>query len=320
MMGVVAAARWQLRSGTNMRSLKYGVGSLFLGLALLFGVACSDDSESAGDGMKQPTADATGDTTPEPGDTVPGSDVIEDATPGEDATTGDAADGQDQEVGEGCSEGQVLCDGQCVSVKDDPLNCGACANRCADEQACVNRQCADTRRSCGAWAGNTCAEDEYCKFPEGAMCDFADHQGVCTPRPASCSVEEAGEVCGCDGVTYASACMANLAGSDVVSDGACAVSEQCVAMDARAEGDCDQVQVLGMAWDGDQCITLSGCSCEGADCDNLYDAGDINGTIDCHRDYDACIIDCRTLGCEDPDTSCRSCWFTYACLPENLAC
>jgi hypothetical protein len=42
----------------------------------------------------------------------------------------------------------------------------------------------------------------------------------------------------------------------------------CTAQDARGEGACDLV--LGVAWLGSYCGTLSGCSCVGADCGALY--------------------------------------------------
>lgn len=312
-----------------MRNLKSVFGSLFLVLLLLFGVACDSDSASPGGGNHQPDRDATGDTTPEPGDvtptpedTTPGPDARDDATPpGDDASddaSDDAEDADDHELGEACSGQQMRCDGVCVTVTDNPLNCGTCGRRCGDEQACVDSQCVDAPRTCGGWAGNTCAADEFCDFPDGVMCDFADHQGVCTPRPANCDANEMARICGCDGVTYANPCEANLAGADVAREGACTQPGECDAMDARGEGDCEQV--LGIVWDGDACVSLSGCNCVGADCDKLYNADNINGTIECIQHYDACIVDCRTEGCDDPETSCRGCWWTYACMPEGMVC
>jgi hypothetical protein len=55
-----------------------------------------------------------------------------------------------------------------------------------------------------------CFESELCDF-EGDSCGAASEVGVCTRRPAICS----GEIdftCGCDGQTYANACVAGKAG------------------------------------------------------------------------------------------------------------
>jgi hypothetical protein len=43
---------------------------------------------------------------------------------------------------------------------------------------------------------------------------------------------------------------------------------RCDAMDATPVGACDLH--LGIAFDGDECVSLSGCSCEGEDCDSLF--------------------------------------------------
>jgi hypothetical protein len=45
-------------------------------------------------------------------------------------------------------------------------------------------------------------------------------------------------------------------------------ARDCRPMDVRGVGPC--AQVLGVYWDGARCTTLSGCSCEGEDCDRLY--------------------------------------------------
>jgi hypothetical protein len=43
---------------------------------------------------------------------------------------------------------------------------------------------------------------------------------------------------------------------------------RCDAMDATPVGACDLH--LGIAFDGEECVSLSGCSCEGEDCDSLF--------------------------------------------------
>lgn len=44
----------------------------------------------------------------------------------------------------------------------------------------------------------------------------------------------------------------------------------CAAMDARGEGDCDLH--LGVIWNGEACVNISGCSCVGADCQALFES------------------------------------------------
>jgi hypothetical protein len=43
---------------------------------------------------------------------------------------------------------------------------------------------------------------------------------------------------------------------------------RCSAQDARGKGQCERV--LGYAWDGRQCVSLSGCSCVGTDCAGIF--------------------------------------------------
>lgn len=77
-------------------------------------------------------------------------------------------------------------------------------------------------RACGARLGATCDADEFCDFPPGAICDFADATGVCVARPGRCTDVDA-PVCGCDGRDYGNECLANAAGTDVASAGPCRV-------------------------------------------------------------------------------------------------
>lgn len=76
--------------------------------------------------------------------------------------------------------------------------------------------------SCGGFAGLTCRPDEWCDFDDGGLCGGADALGVCRPRPGNC-VDISMPVCGCDGVTHGNGCEANAAGTDVASDGPCAM-------------------------------------------------------------------------------------------------
>jgi hypothetical protein len=75
--------------------------------------------------------------------------------------------------------------------------------------------------SCGGFTGEQCKDREntFCDF-EANSCGDGDATGVCKPRPDICQPVVM-EVCGCDGETYANECEAQLAGTDLASEGAC---------------------------------------------------------------------------------------------------
>jgi hypothetical protein len=90
----------------------------------------------------------------------------------------------------------------------------------------------------------TCADGEYCNFPPAAICGRADGSGTCEPKPEACDAIY-DPVCGCDGMTYSSACAAAMAGVAVEREGTC----------------------------GDSCGGLAGVACEkGSFCDYPPDA------------------------------------------------
>ncbi|MBX7197413.1 MAG: hypothetical protein K1X94_35520 [Sandaracinaceae bacterium] len=64
----------------------------------------------------------------------------------------------------------------------------------------------------------------------------------------------------------------------------------CAPMDARGEGVCDLA--LGIVWNGSACVPISGCSCVGADCADLFrtDAA-------CRLRYAACLAASGTFTC-----------------------
>ena len=82
-----------------------------------------------------------------------------------------------------------------------------------------------------------------------------------------------GEIC-CDAVCEI--CASSVADCpDVVC------SPECAAMDARGEGPC--LAFFGYAWNGNECVGLGGCTCEGDDCDQLFDSIEA-----CDKAYEMC--------------------------------
>ena len=72
--------------------------------------------------------------------------------------------------------------------------------------------------ACGGTTGMTCAEGAFCDPPVGQCAVGAE--GTCTPVPTICS-GDIDPVCGCDGITYNNACLADMARVAVSHTGAC---------------------------------------------------------------------------------------------------
>ena len=101
--------------------------------------------------------------------------------------------------------------------------------------------CAETTcpAVCGGIQGIPCLNvNEFCKFGEGECC--CDFKGFCTPIPEAC-ILLLDPVCGCDGITYGNACLADMAQVTVLHAGECTGScclpeEVCV--DGLTENEC----------------------------------------------------------------------------------
>jgi len=74
---------------------------------------------------------------------------------------------------------------------------------------------------CGGIAAIKCAEKQFCSYALSAKCGAGDMSGTCQPIPELCTMEFA-PVCGCDGKTYATTCVASRVGVSVAQQGACA--------------------------------------------------------------------------------------------------
>ena len=127
-------------------------------------------------------------------------------------------------VGAGVCGGRILSykwDGQscvaitgCICLGRDcsvlPTTLAACQR---DHVACGGQGCGPGRPACGA--------QQYCDFPGVSVaCGTTGQAGQCRPRPGICAAVNK-PVCGCDGRAYASACEANLAGTDAAYEGTC---------------------------------------------------------------------------------------------------
>jgi len=97
--------------------------------------------------------------------------------------------------------------------------CNTCTCGEGGSVGCTKRACAPTG-TCGGLIGGACAKDEYCSYPEDAICGAADATGQCTKKPEFCT-EQYEPVCGCDGKTYGNACSAGSAGVSVAKQGEC---------------------------------------------------------------------------------------------------
>lgn len=115
---------------------------------------------------------------------------------------------------EGCPEdcpGVCGCDG--ATYCNECIAAQAGVNFTFDVDACGPRPCGR--------GGEICEDGRYCDL--GPMCGAADGHR-CRTRPASCPDGDA-PVCGCDGRTYRTSCVARMAGATVAQRGACPVPE-----------------------------------------------------------------------------------------------
>ncbi len=136
-------------------------------------------------------------------------------------------------LGEFCSLplGACCCDfmGQCtarpdscVAVSNPVCGCdgGTYGSECEAAMAGVSiEHRGECESRCGRPGDPSCPPGSFCKFPAGAC--YTPAGGVCTQLGANCpDVPE--PVCGCDGLTYPSACHATyLEGVSIYYDGQC---------------------------------------------------------------------------------------------------
>lgn len=150
-----------------------------------------------------------------------------------------------------------------------------------------------------AWNGETCVEVGGCECT-GADCDAlydsveackAAHAGCVSPG-GPCDPEKAAGVglcdaffgwawngqecvgisgCSCEGPACATLPM-DLAVCEEKHAGCGTMAGVCDPQKAEGVGPC--AAIVGYKWDGQTCVALSGCSCEGPGCADLYDTGE----------------------------------------------
>lgn len=85
----------------------------------------------------------------------------------------------------------------------------------------TSRTAANTGEMCGGIAAIQCLKEaDYCAMDDGACTNMADAAGTCTTAPEICT-REYRPVCGCDGQTYATKCVAASSRVNVAYNGPC---------------------------------------------------------------------------------------------------
>jgi hypothetical protein len=185
--------------------------------------AFDDGNELVGDDSGSDEVGTTGESESESGtattdDSTSSTDATtDDATSSTDATTDDAttddatSDDATSDTGPDCMDGQALCDGVCIDVTDDSLNCGECGMACADNQTCVSSACVSIKRvfvtsvPFAATLSGIAAADDFCNLVAGsARLDGTFKAWLSTPNsiPAQ-GFSKLGAYVRTDGVTVA---------------------------------------------------------------------------------------------------------------------
>jgi len=125
---------------------------------------------------------------------------------------------------------------------------------------------------CGSRGLAPCPDDSFCIYPPEADCGRDDAPGYCAVLTDVLCSEDWNPVCGCDGVTYSNACVAQQGQASVDYEGECAPPEgsyDCVldnlsclvAFPVCEEG---QVPTADGACFG-PCVPIEECACDSQD-------------------------------------------------------
>lgn len=136
--------------------------------------------------------------------------------------------------------------------------------------------------NCGTRGAPRCGRGEFCQFSERAACGATGIGGRCARKTTACA-KILRPVCGCNGQTYANACLAASVGVSVKSQGACPGTEG-AACGTRGTGRCN---------DGLYCRRPASAQCGATD---IPGACAVRPRM-CTREYrPVCGCDNRTYG------------------------
>lgn len=264
-------------------------------------------------------------------------------------------------TGADCEQAKGLSQEDCLKAHKDCLD--PCAGRsCGDAcSTCTTEACPAVMEFCSAEGKcsteqpvckATCKSDEDCPASDALCTSCADgtilcpqpicNDGVCGQTTPKCETIECSAASDCT----TSACTSCADGTilcpeSLCTDGFCSEKpapscpgEKCDGQDAQGVGVCPAF--FGYKWNGNDCVGVSGCSCEGADCKTLAQSPE-----ECAKQFDGCssavtqcksVIDCPKpvcLMCPDgtkacPKVSCEdgqcvsslvACLMPFACAP-----
>jgi hypothetical protein len=139
---------------------------------------------------------------------------------------------------------------------------------------------------CASFSGCTCTGDD-CAGVYATLIDCWAERGGC---PGLCSAESAAPVGPCDlewGPYWDGKSCETFTGCDCVGDDCTrgyADKPECELLNRSCLGKCEAQlaegvgaceAIIGVFWDGSECITIGGCSCLGDDCGDAYDSPEI---------------------------------------------
>ena len=182
----------------------------------------------------------------------------------------------------GCSPAQTACNGACVDLDTDVLNCGACGNACGTNESCCDGECADVWYSedhCGS-CDRACSSGDTCC--EGDCDDLKTSEDNCGACGNACGADES---C-CDGACRATdddvnncgACGRKCSATQVCDEGVC--TDPCVGSTGKVYMDNDGTRYTGFK-DSDPW----GIDCENNDvCEaDARCSGDLNNPCICRE-------------------------------------
>jgi len=202
-----------------------------------------------------------------------------------------------------------------------------CMAALAEDSVSYEGPCANLRTCLN---NTNCQPGEYCS----KIMSNCDDTGMCTPLPDSCPGSLA-PVCGCDGTSYGSECLANIKGVNVDTDGPCPEFVKCTtASDCpqffnckRPVGGCQAAfgrcveppEICSNQYDPvcgcDGTTYINGCFAEEAGIAISF-VGECNNTSECSSDSDCDNM----LWCQKEVNTCTDDAFVGLCVNRPQFC